>query len=191
MDVLCLGDGVGYDSCEIGRGQPDTRVSSFDYPGYSSAFAQRMIEDLRLSNVIQTTELPNQCFDALVCLDVLEHVPDPPTLVRDIANRLAPGAKAYISEAYGWVRPSNPTHLRSNLEYAGRTIRLFEKRGLGYQGTLDSTRILVFQKGGRRALLPRHRFRYKMLGHTARYEFNQDYPEGTIDMAAFVASAKD
>jgi SAM-dependent methyltransferase len=151
-DVLCLGDGIGYDACEIAKFRRDARVTSFEYPGHSSAFAQRMIEDLRLANVTQTSVLPNRHFDTVVCLDVLEHVPDPDTFVRNIADHLRPHGTAYVSEACGWVRPTKPTHLRSNLRFAGRILALFEKHGLAYRGSVkrQDTRIRIFEKGGER-----------------------------------------
>jgi 2-polyprenyl-3-methyl-5-hydroxy-6-metoxy-1,4-benzoquinol methylase len=190
-DVLCVGDGLGYDACDIAKICPDARVTSFEYAGYSSVFARRMIEDLRLANITQTTEIPNRQFDVVISLDVLEHVPDPEMFVTDIAKRLRPHGIAYISEACLWVRPTHPTHLRSNLFYAGRILPLFEKHNLSYRGMLDQplTRIRIFEKDGERHSWTIARLRHRLGGIRARYHFHRLYPRGTTDMAAFVASA--
>ncbi len=191
MDVICFGDGIGYDACEIGKIHPDARITSFEYPGHSSAFAQRMIEDLRLTNVTQTTEIPSRSFDAVICLDVLEHSPDPDIFVRDIADHLGPHGRAYVSEACSWVRPTHPTHLRSNLYYAGQILPLFEKHNLAYRGILRPpySRIRIFEKDGARWPFWMPRLRHRLGGYKARCQFRWLYPQGTTDMAAFIASA--
>lgn len=192
MTVLCLGDGIGYDACEIGKMQPGVRVTSFEFPGHSSAFAQRMIEDLRLTNVEQTTELPSHGFDAVVCLDVFEHVPDPLNFVDIIASHVATGGRAYVSESCGLVKPTHPTHLQSNLQYAGRILPLFERHSLAFRGLLTTSYsgIRIFEKDGERWPLRAARLRHFVGGHKARYLFRRRYPQGTTDMATFVASAR-
>jgi SAM-dependent methyltransferase len=148
--VLCLGDGISFDACTVSLRVPYAEVVSFEFEGYSAAFARRVIEDAglngRLRHVTQTAELPGVAYDALLCFDVLEHVPKPPSLVKDIARYLKPGGLAYVTEAFAEVHPLRPTHLRCNLRWAGRTIKLFESHGFAFEGMLTE-RVYVFKKG--------------------------------------------
>jgi len=66
-----------------------------------------------------------ESFDAIVCLDVLEHVPDPPQLVQKLANWLRPDGTLLVHAPFFYVAPSVGTHLRSNLRYSGDWRRLY------------------------------------------------------------------
>ena len=65
-----------------------------------------------------------------MCLDVLEHVPDPPALVREIASYLKPGGVLLCSAPFYYVSESASTHLASNKTYSGDLRRLYTPAGL-------------------------------------------------------------
>lgn len=75
--------------------------------------------------------LRDSCVDAVVCKDVLEHVPDPRVVVREVARVLRPGGLVYVSvpdaqrwvwEDYTHVRPYPRRALRRLLADEGLTV---------------------------------------------------------------------
>ncbi len=178
--VLCLGDGIGFDACEIAAQNRDVKVVSFEFENATSTFARRLIDDIGLSDhavqLSQVEELRAGSFDVVVCYDVLEHVPAPAELIRDIARYLKPGGRAFIVEAFDNVGPFHPTHLLSNLKYAGRTIPLFEAAGLRFEG-IGPQNFRIFVKGPRtsRQSTVWIRFRQRVNGVRARAWFAYRY----------------
>ena len=84
---------------------------------------------------------------AVVCLDVLEHLPDPVRVIENIGMYPNPlVTPSSVKLLMGSTRCARPTSL-SNLRYAGRTIGLFRRRGFAFRGTLLD-RIREFQKCG-------------------------------------------
>ena len=147
--VLCVGDGISYDSCAIALHSPDFQVVSSEFESPSTVFAGRLIDDLGLGRRVDMVHDPSTLkrghFDAVVCFDVIEHVPIPQDLLCDLASYLKPGGYAFITEAFGSVEPLRPTHLLSNLKYTGQLIRLCRGCGLSFQKILGA-RIHVFIK---------------------------------------------
>jgi hypothetical protein len=64
----------------------------------------------------------------LVCLDTLEHVPDPGDLVRQFATYLRPGGLLFVHAPFYMIHPRYPTHLRSSRQYSG-SAALFTAHG--------------------------------------------------------------
>jgi 2-polyprenyl-3-methyl-5-hydroxy-6-metoxy-1,4-benzoquinol methylase len=89
--------------------------------------------------------IPRESFDALTCFDVLEHVPDPPAMVRDLASYLRPGGILYVSAPFFMLFSHYPTHLRSNRRYSG-SIALYEQAGLRLIDGAFTWYPLAFQK---------------------------------------------
>lgn len=178
--MLCFGDGIGFDACEIAARNRDVEVVSFEFENASSVFAQRLIDDTGLSDhtvqLSQLKELRAGGFDVVICYDVLEHVPAPAELVRDITQYLKPGGRAFIVEAFENVEPFHPTHLLANLKYAGRTIPLFEAAGLHFDG-IGPHNFRIFVKGRRtsRQSTAWIRFRQRVNGVRARAWFSYRY----------------
>jgi len=139
QDVLLYGDGIGTDSISLAR--RGHRVSYFDLPGKTSAFAQfrfakECVQD-RIAVITRETEIPPDSFDAVVCIEVLEHVPDPLGTMRNLFAALKRGGIALITESFESVGAAYPSHLPSNLKYAGKTHRLMES--LGFANTYFNT----------------------------------------------------
>jgi len=182
--VLCYGDGIGFDSCEIAVANPKVHVVSFEPGRASSSFARKLIDDLELASQIQqlskVEELKPRGFDVLICYDVLEHVPCPMDLIQSFTNYLKPDGNALIAEAFAHVEPTHPTHLLSNLKYACKTISLFRKSGFSFQGMMQP-KIQTFKLGT--ATEPSLRWnlvRQAAAGVRARLRFKYRYgsPEG-------------
>jgi SAM-dependent methyltransferase len=189
--VLSLGDGIGFDSLDVVARCPGTTATCFEFDGYSSRFAKRRAEDSaassRIAFVHELSHIPRGSFDVVICLDVLEHVLDPDSVVRDIAGYLRPQGQVLLSEAFGEVVPAHPTHLRSNLKYAGQTIALLRRHGLHYEETFGG-RVYRFARGSPRtaaslAREARADARLRMIGALARLQFKRHYAAKTIDLS--------
>lgn len=132
--VLVWGDGTGSDSIALARAgwRPDV----LEYPGSKTfEFLSRRLERHRLLGdgvnvVTDESALRSGTYDAIVCFEVLEHVPDPVRMICRLASLLRRGGIALVSEGFREVSPTLPTHLRSNLRYVGRTPFLFREAGL-------------------------------------------------------------
>jgi SAM-dependent methyltransferase len=129
--VLTYGDGIGSDSIKIARS--GHKVTYFDVPGVTSAFArfrfQRENLTHRITVIEEECDIPDNTFDAAVCIEVLEHVPDPPAIMRGLHRALKSGGIALITESFESIGDDFPSHLPSNFQYAGRTHKLMEAIG--------------------------------------------------------------
>jgi len=134
LTILVYGDGIGTDSLKISR--QGHAVTYFDLPGKSSSFARYRFEQevpkpshTAPVAVFRKDEIPAGAFDVVVCVEVLEHVPDPPGVMREIARALKPGGIALITESFASIGPEFPSHLPENFKYAGKTHRMMEELG--------------------------------------------------------------
>jgi len=150
--VLGFGDGIGSDSIALaGRGH---RVTYFDVPGVTSAFARFRFDRENLLHPITVVEvesdIPADTFDVAVCIEVLEHVTDPPAVMRSLHRALKHGGIALITESFESVGDEFPSHLPENFRYAGRTHQLMEKVGFAntYYNIHPVNRPMEFTKVG-------------------------------------------
>jgi len=129
LDVLSIGDGLGFDSAYLA--QAGHRVTYFEVPGLTEAFARRVFAESGTDVVVLTdkTAIPPAAYDAVLCLDVLEHLPDPPGLVRDMTAYLRPGGRLIVHAPFYLVWSGNLAHLRENRRYSG-SLSLYEEQGL-------------------------------------------------------------
>jgi ubiquinone/menaquinone biosynthesis C-methylase UbiE len=133
--VLLYGDGIGSDSIALAR--RGHGVTYFDLAGVTANFARFRFakEGLqhRITVVERAGEIPAEAFDVVVCIEVLEHVVDPPATMRDIYRALKEGGIALITESFESIGPEFPSHLPANFRYAGRIHQLME--GIGFANT--------------------------------------------------------
>jgi len=127
--VLCFGDGMGFDSDAIARAGFD--VTCFEVSGPCLNFAAKLFQQNQSQVVIHTDfdSLSDDSFDAIVCLDVLEHVPDPPALVTTFYRWLKADSLFLVHAPYYHVDETRPTHLESNRKYAAQIETLYETAG--------------------------------------------------------------
>lgn len=152
QNVLVYGDGIGEDSIAIAR--CGHRVTYFDLPGVTSAFARfRFEKESILRQIIlidKETDIPAESYDAVICIEVLEHVPDPPSLMKKLHSALKVGGIALITESFDSIGDDFPSHLPANFQYAGRTHQLMEKIGFAntYYNIDPVNRPMEFTKVG-------------------------------------------
>ena len=130
-DVLAYGDGIGTDA--IGLARAGYRVTYYDLPGVTSRFARFRFEREGLGDAITFVEdaeaLGERRFDAIVSIEVLEHLADPVGTMRLFYSLLRDDGITLITESFESVGPDFPSHLESNSRYAGRTHQLMESIG--------------------------------------------------------------
>ncbi|MFW9263168.1 class I SAM-dependent methyltransferase [Nostoc sp. CALU 546] len=153
LDILCLGDGLGIDTLYLA--QAGHHVTYYDVPGYTETFARRLFRDSGLVvNVVNDIEAISQEFyDVVLCLDVLEHVSEPPSFVAEIAGYLRFGGRAIINAPFHLVNENHLTHLKSNQKYSGR-LDLFTKQGLHLVDGQLGWNPIVLRKIDQKAQLP-------------------------------------
>jgi SAM-dependent methyltransferase len=127
--ILTFGDGLGLDAYYLAT--LGHHVTYFDVSRQCSAFAQRIFErgGLEIEMLADPKQIPKEVFDAVVCLDVLEHVPDPVSLVGWLSELLRPGGRLVVHAPFYFLHSSVSTHLRSNKRFSG-SLRLYKRFGL-------------------------------------------------------------
>lgn len=129
LRVLCFGDGIGTESLAVAlAGQT---VTYFELPGLSEKLARRLCDatSARVEFVTDLSSLETRDFDAIVCFDVLEHVPEPRKLLSLLVGKLTSDGLLFLHAPFYLVLSAYATHLRSNRRYAGR-LHWFEREGL-------------------------------------------------------------
>jgi len=162
LDVLSIGDGLGFDSAYLASA--GHRVTYFEVPGYTESFARKVFAECGQDVTILTEQshIHLHAYDAVVCLDVLEHVPDPPAFVEVIASYLRPGGRLIVHAPFYMIHPSNPTHLKANRRYSG-SLSLYKKYNLKLVDGEPGWNPIVLRKVGD-ASLARLGFTPKLLG---------------------------
>ncbi len=128
LDVLALGDGLGFDCLRLARA--GHRVTFFEVPGYTETFARRLFSTARVEIEVltDTDRIGRGRYDVVMCLDVLEHVPDPPAFVARIGEYLRPHGRLVVHAPFYMIHRAYPTHLKSNRRFSG-SLGLFERHG--------------------------------------------------------------
>jgi SAM-dependent methyltransferase len=127
--TIMFGDGLGIDSLFFSEAGHD--VDYFEVSRRCVQFATRLSEPLRrdLSVISSPQDIVAGSYDVVVCLDVLEHVPDPPAVVAQLASFLRPGGRLIVHAPFWYIHPDVATHLKSNVRYSG-DLALYRAHGL-------------------------------------------------------------
>lgn len=128
--ILAFGDGLGFDAA--GLALAGHRLTYFEVGQRSIAFASRVFEANNVQvEVCSTPEnLPLDDFDVVMCLDVLEHVPEPESVVKKITRHVKPGGFFIVHAPFWYLHPNVRTHLATNKKYSGDWKKLYRPAGL-------------------------------------------------------------
>lgn len=145
--VLTWGDGLGFDSLSLA--QAGHEVTLFDLPGYTHAFASRMTEagNAGVRMITDPDAMEEGTYTAIVCLDVLEHVPDVEAELARIHRCLKPGGVLVVHAPFYFVHRASITHLRSNRRHSG-SLSLFRKAGFRLVDAQPTWAPLVLARDG-------------------------------------------
>jgi len=128
--VLTFGDGLGIDSLYLAKA--GHTVDSFEVSEkcirFAQAFGERMGSSLTF--IEHQDRIAPDSYDAVVCLDVLEHVPDPKGMVKELTSYLKPGGRLIVHAPFWFIHPAVVTHLAANRTYSGDLARLYRPAGL-------------------------------------------------------------
>ncbi len=129
LNILTVGDGLGVDSIYLTRA--GHHVTYFETSAYAQAFAKMLFADYAKDiNVLDDpNQIPKNSYDVVICLDVLEHVSDPPAFVKTITSYLKLNGHLIVHAPFYQIHPNTQTHLKSNRKYSG-SLRLYEKHDL-------------------------------------------------------------
>lgn len=130
VDVATVGDGVGFDSLYLALW--GHRVTYSEISPKCMKFARMMFAEAPVPvNVVEGVQnVPDESQDAVLCLDVLEHLPDPHWMLKEVTRILRPGGKFFVHAPFFFVSYANPTHLESNRKYSGDWKTLYQPHGL-------------------------------------------------------------
>lgn len=164
-----FGDGVGSDTIYLYHFFSDScKFFYFDIPGsktFEFAIKRFMSRKINVEVLTDYNNIPFDFFDIVICLEVLEHLPDPISLIKKIYSVLKKDGIVLLTESFNGVTPNFPTHLESNIKYAFRTPFLFLKNKLYltyYPYTWPKGRPMEFQKKRR------IKFREKVILYTQK-----------------------
>lgn len=117
--LLEVGVGVGAETRLIRARWPQMRVVGVDISEEQLAHARRVLSQDVQSNTVELVRaaaadlpLPSGSTDAGFICWLLEHVPDPLSVVRECARVVRPGGTIYITEVYNqslMIEPTKPT----------------------------------------------------------------------------------
>lgn len=129
LRVLAFGDGLGFDSLRIAAA--GHQVTYHEVSELSACFAGELFRRCG-ANIARVSGLPSvgETYDAILCLDVLEHVPDPQQVIADLCRRLRDDGRIIVHAPFFCVSRDYPTHLRSNLRFSGDLRTVFAPAGL-------------------------------------------------------------
>jgi SAM-dependent methyltransferase len=144
-NVLCVGDGLGFDSFYFA--QNGQKVTYYEVPGFSHRFASKLfsLADADIEVACEPDQLEENHFDAVVCLDVLEHIRDVPSFLRQLVGFIRPGGMLITHAPFYMIHPSNPTHLKINRKYSG-SLALYRDCGLSLINGTFFWNPLIFEK---------------------------------------------
>jgi len=145
--ILTIGDGVGFGSLYLS--QCGHEVTYSELSEKCLRFARQLFE--LTSEPVHVLDNLNGIeaggYDIVLCLDVLEHVPEPSELVKQFARYLRPGGILIVHAPFYYVSRANSTHLDSNRRYSGDIRNLYGKRGFSLEDGRLFWEPLVLVKG--------------------------------------------
>jgi SAM-dependent methyltransferase len=159
--ILDIGCGQGDLIADLHKARPDAELVGVDYSQWGIDIAAKKVPSARFfsRDLIQDGEPPaglRGWATHAVCSEVLEHVDDPETLMRNATAYLAPGCRVVVTvpggpmsafdHHIGHRRHFSPADLARVLEHAG--FELEKATGAGFP-QFNLYRLVIIQRGKR------------------------------------------
>lgn len=145
FDVLDYGGGIGTNLIDVAD-IPGARLHYADLPGKTFDYARWRFEkrglDVETFSAEGDNPLGNRLYDVIICMDVLEHVVDPESVVRTLVDHLNPGGLLVLTVTF-FQGEDGPYHLNCDRYTNESFYGLVE--GMGMK-ELSSFSPRVFQK---------------------------------------------
>lgn len=132
LKILMFGDGPGNDS--IFLASHGLTVDYYEVPGSQTfTFAVKRFQHYGFwERTIRPIDDYQVClqgeYDVVLSFEVLEHLPDPLTTIREMGAALKVGGIAIVTEDFGDLAGHLVTHLKSSAHYLGAAPFLFLKQ---------------------------------------------------------------
>jgi SAM-dependent methyltransferase len=126
-NIFCFGDGLGFDSTYFAK--LGHNVKYYDPSLLSQKYSKHLFTENNVY-VMQLTSMEDitpGSLDVLICLDVLEHVPNPASLVKKFHSWLKPDGLLVVSAPFWAINPTLGTHLQENRVYSGNKKKLYSQ----------------------------------------------------------------
>ncbi|MCM2281644.1 MAG: methyltransferase domain-containing protein [Bdellovibrionaceae bacterium] len=123
--ILVFGDGLGFDSAYFAMA--GHQVDYFEVAESGNAFASEVfrLNGVTVRQIQDTTNIVAGTYDVVICLDVLEHAPHPPSLVEILSKALRADGHLIVHAPFWYVAPEVPTHLQGNKKWSGDWKNLY------------------------------------------------------------------
>ena len=129
LDIAC---GVGYGAHELMRAKEQDIVSltGVDLSSSAIAYAEQRYGHPKVSFVREDAQSykSTEGFDTIVCLETIEHLPDPVSFIHNLCNMLNRNGKLIASVPITYSSDVNPYHLTDFT--VPSFYRLFKHKGL-------------------------------------------------------------
>ncbi|MFK7852264.1 MAG: class I SAM-dependent methyltransferase [Akkermansiaceae bacterium] len=118
-EVLSIGDGLGFECLRFARAGHE--VTYFEVPGYCAEFAKKLFQNTHtmVTHLTSPKAIPEASSDAIICLDVLEHVEDPVAFLEVLKGYLRPGGVLIAHAPFYMIHPNYPTHVAASRKFSG------------------------------------------------------------------------
>jgi glycosyltransferase involved in cell wall biosynthesis/SAM-dependent methyltransferase len=118
--VLCLGDGMGIDSIRFAQCGYDVDYLDFDSSkmGQIAELNFKKIKENNPTLKLNIVKTPAQKYDAVISLEVIEHVDDPVDFLKFIHSMMNEDGFLFISECFDGIYDIWATHILKHEEFS-------------------------------------------------------------------------
>jgi len=128
LKVLCLGDGLGLDSVTLAANGFDVDYMDYDHSAMSECAQLNLVKAITKKEIsVRTITRVEDTYDCMMCLEVIEHVPDPISFMRFINDALNPEGRLFLSECFEGIEDRWQTHLYTNEKYSYSILDVSEE----------------------------------------------------------------
>lgn len=128
-DVFCFGDGLGFDSTFLAH--HGHRARYFEPSLRCQQYAETVFRENSVSVEMLSSldDIAPGSLDVVVCLDVLEHIPQPQQIVDLFQKWLKPDGLLFVHAPFWMIHPTRGTHLIENRRYSGNWKQVYGVHG--------------------------------------------------------------